>query len=417
MGSITKSGRFEALDAWRGIAAVFVLLYHFILIFKIDVLNSKFTLNGYLFVDFFFVLSGFVVCHAYRGRLRDVRQAGGFLMRRVGRLWPLHLVMLFALMIAVIAINIAGHHPDRLMIEADSGSYSMKGLLLNLVLLNSMGFYGVAWNGPAWSIGAEFYTYVLFATVVLAVGSRRLLLAAIGLSLTSAATLLVVAPSYMNSTADFGFIRCVAGFFAGVGACHAYDYLRDRELPLASVWEFAVVALAGLFIVAAGSGPDEVRPLSVAAPLIFALAVLVFARQRGALSRLLCTRVFRALGEWSFSIYLIHMPLLILLSYGLWLYGDRSGTSLRVEVDVFGHTKLLYDLGSPLATFCLLVVFATVAIGLAALSYRVIEVPWRDRFARLARNHETGGQAFALLPSRSTMGSPVPVRLRSNGGR
>lgn len=415
MRSTANSDRFDALDAWRGVAALAVLVYHFILIVKLDELYYTFTLNSYLFVDFFFVLSGFVVCHAYRGRLSNFRQAGGFLLRRVGRLWPLHLTILFTLMLAVVAINIAGHHPDRLMIEADSGSYSMESLLLNLALLNAMGFYGVAWNGPAWSIGAEFYTYILFAVVVLAVGTRRLLPAALALSLTAIATLLMIAPTYMNSTADYGFIRCVAGFFAGVGAYYAYDHLRDMELPFASLWEIAAVILAGAFIVAAGTGPDEVRPLSVAAPLIFALTVLVFARQRGAVSRVLRARGFRALGEWSFSIYLIHMPLLILLSYGLWLYGETSGAPLRVATDVYGHTKQLYDLGHPLAALGLLTAFTAVAVGLAALTYRRVEEPWRDRFARLARNHETGGQTFALLPSRSAGRSQVPARVHRLG--
>ncbi|MCS0501121.1 acyltransferase family protein [Ancylobacter mangrovi] len=411
MKSSAVTDRFDALDAWRGLAAIMVLIYHFIYIVKLDFIYSRFVTNAYLFVDFFFVLSGFVVCHAYRDRMGSARQAGGFLLRRIGRLWPLHLTVLFALMLGVMAVNLGGRLPDSLMIEAGTGGYSMQGLLLNAALLNSMGFYGVAWNGPAWSIGAEFYTYVLFAAVLLAAGSRRLLPVALALSLASTVTLLIVAPAYMNSTADYGFLRCIAGFFAGVGAYHLHERMRGRALPAATVLEIAAVLLAGLFIVAAGMGPDSASPLSVAAPAVFALAILVFARQGGLASRLLTTRPFRALGAWSYSIYLIHMPLLILLGFGLWLYGDVTGASLKVKTEVLGDPKLLYDLGHPLAATALLVAFAAAVIALASLSYRLIEVPWRDRFARLARNHETSGRTLAPLPPRSVAPTPVPVRV------
>ncbi len=402
--------RFEALDSWRGICAVMVIIYHFIYVVRLDSLHWSVLSNAYLFVDFFFVLSGFVVCHAYRDRLRTGRSAGGFLLRRIGRLWPLHLAVLFAFMLAVMAINLYGRHPDNLMIEAGTGNYSMRALLLNLALLNSMGFYGVSWNGPAWSIGAEFYTYALFAAVALFAGARRLVPAALAIMLLAMGAILLVAPTYMNSTADYGFIRCIAGFFGGVLTYHLHQRFRHLHLPLATLWEMTAVVLAGVFITSVGIGPDEVRPWSVLAPLAFGGAILVFAREGGAVSRVLRTRPLRALGCWSYSIYLIHMPLLILLGYGIWLYGDVAGVAMRQEVDVLGHTKNLYDLGDPLLTMLILAAFVVLVIAIAAFTYARIEAPWRDRFARIARNYETRGRSFAPLPSRSVAGA-VPVRI------
>ncbi|MBS9478850.1 acyltransferase family protein [Ancylobacter radicis] len=415
MKMTVASERFEVLDSWRGICAVMVIIYHFIYIVRLDYLHWNLLSNAYLFVDFFFVLSGFVVCHAYRDRLRSGRSVGGFLLRRIGRLWPLHIAVLFAFMLAVMAINISGRHPDHLMIEAGTGNYSMRALLLNAALLNSMGFYGVSWNGPAWSIGAEFYTYALFAAVTLLAGARRLVPAALVITLLAMGAILIVAPTYMNSTADYGFIRCIAGFFAGVVAYHAHQRLRHLPLPMATLWEVGTVALAGLFIASVGTGPDEVKPISVLAPVAFGAAILVFAREGGWVSVMLRARPLRALGCWSYSIYLIHMPLLILLAYGIWLYGDVAGVAVRQDVDVLGHMKTLYDLGDPLLTGVLLAGFVGLVIALAAFTYARIEEPWRDRFTRIARNYETRGRSYAPLPSRSVMGTPIPVRIDRRG--
>jgi len=413
MKSAAKIERFESLDSWRGICAVMVVVYHFSFLVNAEMLHTRLLSNAYLFVDFFFVLSGFVVCHAYRNRLGSGRQFGGFLLRRIGRLWPLHLAILFGLMVAMMVINVGGLYPDSFTIEADRGNYSLQALVLNALLLNSMGFYGNSWNGPAWSIGAEFYTYVLFALVALTAG-RRLLPAALIISLTAMVGILLFAPSFMNSTADFGLIRCIAGFFMGVVAYHAHDWLRDKKLPLATVSEIAVIILAGAFIASAGQGPDRVGAFSVLAPVAFSVAILVFAREKGMLSKALQVRPLRALGGWSYSIYLIHMPLLILLGYGIWLYGNMAGVPVRFDVMVDGHVKRLYDLGNPVATYAMLVVFIGVVIALAAGTYALIEVPWRDWFTRLARNYETRGRTFALLRPRAVIGPPVPVRLRND---
>lgn len=393
-----------------------VVIYHFSFLVNAEMLHNRLLSNAYLFVDFFFVLSGFVVCHAYRNRLASGRQFGGFLLRRIGRLWPLHLAILFGLMVAMTVINVGGLYPDSFTIETDRGNYSLHALVLNALLLNSMGFYGTSWNGPAWSIGAEFYTYVLFAIVTLIAG-RRLLPAALIISLTAMVGILLFAPSFMNSTADYGFIRCIAGFFMGVVAYHAHDWLRDKrglrdkKLPLATLSEIGVILLAGLFIASAGQGPDEVGAFSVLAPVAFSLAILVFAREQGMLSKALQVRPLRALGGWSYSIYLIHMPLLILLGYGIWLYGSFAGVPVRFDVMVDGHLKRLYDLGNPVATYAMLAGFIGVVIALAAGTYALIEVPWRDWFTRLARNYETRGRTFALLRPRAVMGPPVPVRI------
>jgi peptidoglycan/LPS O-acetylase OafA/YrhL len=403
-----RNERFEALDSWRGICALAVAIFHYSFVMKTEIIQNAILSNSYLFVDFFFVLSGFVVCHAYRGRLDSPRKVGGFILRRFGRLWPLHAALLFVLMLIVTVINLYGRHPDSLTITDATGNYSLLALALNAALLTAMGLYGNAWNSPAWSIGAELYTYLLFAAVVVFAG-KRLLGASLALTLGASLVLLAFAPALMNSTADFGFVRCIGGFFAGVVTYHVHEATRERKLPLPSVAEVAVVALAGLFMLVAGDGPDEVHALSLLAPVVFGAAILVFARERGALSKVLQVRPLRALGRWSYSIYMVHMPILLLLGYVVWLYGDLGAASLQVDTVVEGHVKQLYDLGDPVGTNLLLLGFLVAVMASAAWTYRLVEAPWRDRFNRIAKRYENPGRAIALLPHAGPV-QPVPVK-------
>lgn len=86
------SVRFEALDSWRGLAAVFIILFHAQV--ASHVRDASLVRAGEMFVDFFFVLSGFVIAHAYSERLTRGSDFGRFMVLRIGRVFPLHLAML-----------------------------------------------------------------------------------------------------------------------------------------------------------------------------------------------------------------------------------------------------------------------------------------------------------------------------------
>src|SRR5258706_11602066 len=86
--------RFVVLDSWRGLAACLVALFH--LDAYSHLYGVPFLRNSWLFVDFFFVLSGFVIAANYQQRLLDGFGVGRFLLLRLGRLYPLHLAMLAA---------------------------------------------------------------------------------------------------------------------------------------------------------------------------------------------------------------------------------------------------------------------------------------------------------------------------------
>jgi peptidoglycan/LPS O-acetylase OafA/YrhL len=368
-----RVSRFEALDAWRGICAVIVVVFHFVAMVPSSLERSLFIRNGYLFVDFFFVLSGFVLCHSYRGKIAGLGDIKRFAIRRFGRVWPLHAVVLGGFVAAVAWIDRLPH-PAVLSITPNGGAYSLDALLPSFLLLNAMGLtpQGTVWNGPAWSIGAEFYVYLLFA-MLLVIASRRLMRA--GLVLSMAALMLGYwwAPALMNATWDYGFIRCIASFFGGVVAYHVYEINGERSLARATLWEAGAAALVIGFVINASDGADAVSVLSLAAPLVFGAAVVVFAGEHGLLSLLLKARPFKALGRYSFSIYMIHMPLLVMLCYGLWTEG--------YETKAFGISGARPWLGS---ADLILVDFVLAVIVIAAASHRFIELPARQAFNRIA---------------------------------
>ena len=95
---IQQSHKFRVLDSWRGVAALLVAVFH--LNIAGTIYSLGFVRDGYLFVDFFFVLSGFVITHGYASRLATPEQLGTFAFRRLGRLWPLHATVLLAFVVA-----------------------------------------------------------------------------------------------------------------------------------------------------------------------------------------------------------------------------------------------------------------------------------------------------------------------------
>ena len=173
--SMSEPQRFVALDAWRGIAALLVALYRL----EADgyLHGLQIVQNAWLFVDFFFVLSGFVIAHAYLGRIDGKTSVRAFVIRRFGRVWPLHAVLLLVFVsmeVARLAVDLLKGNPSASFVDGRAPIT----VLWDLMLVQALGFTGTTlWNTPAWSISTEFWTYVVFAVLCLC-GRKFLVLAA-----------------------------------------------------------------------------------------------------------------------------------------------------------------------------------------------------------------------------------------------
>ena len=293
----------RALTSVRGVAAWMVVLYHIRL--TIDGL-PPFWLHifakGYLAVDFFFLLSGFVIWLSWGDRLRAEGWRGvpAFLHKRVARIWPLHLVVLGGAVLLALALAVTGRH--------DPAEFPFHELPLHILLLQNWGFIDkLTWNDPAWSISCELAAYLLFPLLVRAVDWRALPSWLVALAAASFLVILAAATAHLptlgHDIAHYGVIRCLTEFAAGSALCALWLRWRAAPaLPATLAFAFAGVMLAGW---AAG------LPEQLAIPFAFAALLLGLALTSGMRGNPLDWAPLHYLGEISYATYLSHFMLFV----------------------------------------------------------------------------------------------------------
>jgi peptidoglycan/LPS O-acetylase OafA/YrhL len=375
--------RFVALDGMRGVFALAVALYHFYA--GVWVIEQTAFHNLFLLVDFFFVLSGFVIWNAYSAKVEDGPAVAGFLIKRFGRLWPMHAAVLAALLVLELA-KLAISSTTATETAAFSGTSSVESLFASVFLVHALGlFQEPVWNGPSWSISVELFAYLVFLPVAMAPKAMRALVAVVLLIIALAAV--IAGGEYLTGTTRFGFPRCVAGFCAGM-----------------------LVAIAGRRLPAGGKAPGVAMELAVAAALVvvmtsvtstaqtlwalpvFVLGVHVFARSRGPVSALLTTPVFQYLGERSYCIYIVHFLVVRSLFRAGQVFEASTGATIfepylwrtmggEAEIWIVASSGIVGDLLA-------YAIYLTAVLVAAEIGYRLVERPSRRWFRRVADRTE-----------------------------
>jgi len=372
MASADKNPRFVALDSWRGICACMVALFHFDVFSHLSFL--PFVRHAYLFVDFFFVLSGFVIAANYRARLADGFGTGRFMVLRLGRVYPLHLVTL----LLFIPIDAAKDGVSANLFQA---------IVTNVFLLQGLGINPQNWlNFVSWSISTEFIAYMIFAVVVSRIGIAIwpwLLPVVVG-----PVVLATLSPHGMDATYDYGLVRCLYGFALGV-LCfdlrERFSFLRaGLARSVETLLEAASFSLAIGYVSVAGGNLF----LSVASPVVFALIVLVFAREGGAVSRMLTIPSMLMIGTLTYSIYMLHPFVRAVVRAALMVVERVLHTDLFMAYALTPGqepTKIVTLHGSLWFGDLLQVAMLLGTVAASVLTYRYIEEPGRDWAKRLAR--------------------------------
>lgn len=354
-----------------------VALFHFDVISHLSFLPL--TRHAYLFVDFFFVLSGFVIAANYRSRLAEGFGIGRFLILRLGRIYPLHLVTL----LLFIPIDAA---------KDGIGPNLLQAIVTNVLLLQGLGVNPQNWlNFASWSISAEFAAYVIFAAVVSRIGPTiwPWLLPI----MAGPIVLATISPDGMNATYDYGLVRCLYGFALGVVSFdlrERFAVLRARLTPSAeTLLETASFLLVIGYVWVAGRSVA----LQVASPVVFTLVVLVFAREAGAVSRGLTMPFMLVIGMLTYSIYMLH-PLVRAVVRAILMVVERlAHTDLFVSYALSsGHepTKVVSIHGSLWLGDALQVAMLLLTVLLSVATYRLVEEPGRNWVRRLVDRRKVG---------------------------
>lgn len=350
----------DGLTGLRGIAAWFVVLYHMRsgIAHAVPAEATALFAKGYLAVDLFFVLSGFVIWLNYAPAFeaRGIRAYGNFLRRRLARIYPLHLFVLLATAAFAGAMALAGHaEPER---------YPWAELPLHLALVQNWGFTtALSWNHPAWSISTEFAAYLAFPLLVILLRLGRWPAMALlsGIATLCLALHLVLAaagePTLGGDIPRFGLLRCLTEFAAGAMVCRLWMLWYDNRGPS--------LAAATLSIAMGAAWASGLLAETLAFPSIAALALLALASAEASHWNIFRARPLVWLGEISYSTYLIH--------FGGWT--------------VF---KLLFVADAARVPLWQAGLFLACVLAGSALCYRFIEQPGRRW---ISARHRAAGAA------------------------
>ena len=345
----------------RFFAAIWVVFYHWRApwVVDVDAATNLFAL-GRFGVDLFFILSGFVLTHVYvASRETGEFHFGRFILARFARIYPLHLATLaFLALVAVAATQLgAPFDPDR---------FPIADLPAQLLMLHAWGFAPqLGWNGPSWSISAEWFAYLAFpAYLMIAVRlkQRPWMLVIIATALFFALDqvhLRLFGETLPMATERFGVIRIIPEFLMGA----ALYRLGERYSLSKTVARIGLAAAIIVYLAAAHWAWDDRVIALLGAPLIFLLAEL----DRHAVARTK-SDILSYLGDISYAIYMIHVPFFMV--------------AFNVLQDVFG----LID--ETMSTGVFIVLFALMIIASSA-TYQWLERPARSGIRKLG-NHVLG---------------------------
>ena len=340
----------KALTSLRFFAALWVVLFAYWPNLAGAGAAPGFIQKGFLGVELFFVLSGFILCHVYLPSWQDARfRYGKFIWARVARVYPLHLATLAGIGLLAAAAMVAG-------VSVGAGILSWDTLPAHVLMVHAWGFAAEAgWNHPSWSISAEWFAYLafpLFAWLAVKVRHRPLMAtggALAALFVTYVAFERLAGMPLTQATFAWGALRIIPCFALG---CAVYLLWRSRAVQGRTTAVLgAVAALLALVISAAAGAPDGVV-VAAGAMLILFLAACA---ETG--SRLGTHRAWVYLGEISYALYMVAIP---------WQL-----------VFVNGAAKVLHLPGKELP-LSIWLVYVAGAVGVAAIAHHLVERPARE---------------------------------------
>ena len=343
--AIQAKPRYELLDGLRGVAAFLVILYHFGEGFATSPVDQMMN-HGYLAVDFFFVLSGFVIGYAYDGRWSRGMTAGRFMLRRVIRLHPM---VVLSVMLGAVAYLLQGS------VRWDGTPVPLPHLLLALLL----GLFLIPvlpgmsaevrgngemfpLNGPSWSLFFEYIGSILYAIVLHRLSKKALAavtaLSGIGLTaviLGNVSGAYHVGVGWSAGGLGFlgGFLRLSFSFSAGLlmSRCFRKTNIRGAFWICAA----AIALILSCPYVTTDGNVSVLNGVYDCVCTLFLFPAIVYVGACGATTDRFSTNTCEFLGQLSYPVYIIHYPVMYLFYAWVWNNGITLEEALPICAALF----------------------------------------------------------------------------------
>lgn len=356
-----KSNRYVFLDGIRGIAAIFVVLFHTSAFLK------PYLVHSYLAVDLFFILSGFVIAHAYDNRLTSGEISfAKFIRFRLTRLYPIYILSVIV-SVPLLLLGLLHDVPESF---ADPSLLQIATVIISTAFFlpfYSPGVFALfPLNQPYWSLLFELIANFSYAFVRPLLNDRLLSI----ITILSGFLLLMVVKYFgklnVGASWDFigiigGFARCIFGFFCGLILYRHHN--KFGRYFSNSVASWAAVLIIGLVLSAPSfSNYNGIFDL-ISALIVFPISVVV--ASHGKANKM--TEGLILLGTASYPLYVFHSPLSQMLSY--W----TSGLPLK---------------WATLADLLILIMFLIGGLWLD----RYYDVPVRNWLSSIGKNRNRGSK-------------------------
>jgi peptidoglycan/LPS O-acetylase OafA/YrhL len=360
---------FSSLTSLRGIAAVLVILLH-VNFFSFALAPwyshfDHFIQKGYLWVDFFFLLSGFIMMHVYSESFKEGigKNFKKFMRSRFARIYPLHIFSF----LSMVAFYFWYRSYFTLYPDDYTYTFNVRDIWTNFLLVQSMGINNhLSWNSASWSISVEWWMYVIFPFLLIPfrkITDWKKIFIFFGII---AGYLFIIYYLYPHSsgnssnsldvTYNYGFVRCFFGFLFGMLLYELYRIGWGRKyLNKDITWLLTmIIAIMAMTF----SMPDFI-PI-----ILFAAIILVSAYAEGVGKYILNLKPLVYLGNISYSLYLMHLPIMFFLFNYLRI---KKFPQIKLE-DPDWQTAWLYTM-----------IYLIIVISISSLVYYLFEVPMRQK--------------------------------------
>lgn len=353
-----KKVEITQLTGLRALAAWWVVLFHSgYMLLPLSRSLFRLTRTGYLGVDVFFVLSGFVIAYNYMDSTtrRGWERWREFFCMRFARLYPVHVFTLLISLLLYLSVRMAALHTGK-----DFSGWTVKSFAENVFMVHAWVPHPQdSWNNASWSVSSEWFAYLVFPLIVFA-GIRRIPSRLCLVSAILAATAPAVIAWAYSDVSFFCLIEVLFEFAAGCMVYVSFKKLTNHSTVRNTAGGLVLAGAVAWLALNAFEIPVGAR-WTVS---LFPLLVIYLAISTGIVRRIMCSRLFVYWGKVSYSLYMTHNITLWLLKYSLPEHHDLA------DIARYG-------------------IYLLAIAGVAALTYHVVEEPARKWLRAVIARSET----------------------------